>query len=125
MAKARIYEQSFDNLFLYIDRNKIIKALLDKITPENLQVEQLLVAINTGDAHANIWNDPECHIYLLYLIKQKKIPFAQGMTVYTYLMALMQFTDKQPLKATDNDVKSMREITVEPLAIHQQITRIG
>jgi hypothetical protein len=89
-------------------------------------VQHLCAAIKTGNAEAEIFSDPRCHLYLLYLVKNNHIEFWQGMTVYTYLMALMQFTRKQPLHPNDSELKNAEYthagVQIAPLVINKQVT---
>jgi hypothetical protein len=74
---------------------------------------------------AEIFSDPDCYLYLLYIIEKKPMLFKQGMTVYAYLMALMQFTNKQPLREEDKDVKFEREMSIDVIAHDNELTAQG
>lgn len=118
-------EALFNNLFRFIRKNKEIPKLLSKITPDDKNAHELLTAIQHGDFDAKIFNDSLCYIYLLYLMKEGKINFWHGITVYVYLIALMQFTQKQPLKKEDKDVKLERKISVYSLVKEGKLTEQG
>jgi len=62
-------------------------------------------AIRRGNFRAKIWNNRDCNLYLIYLIQKQMIPFWQGITAYVYLIAKMQYTQKQDLRLEDQDVK--------------------
>lgn len=113
-------------LYTYISKNKYIPDFLtNKIKRDNKNVTALLNAITQGDASADIFSHRKCYLYLLYLIKEKKISFQTGMTVYVYLLALMQFSNKQQLAASDQDVKQQRHIEVKKLVDNNQLTEDG
>lgn len=104
------------NFFKMIDSSPNDHA--DKIT-------SLKKAILLGDDKNNIFSDNHCSHYLLYLIHNNEIPFWQGVTVYTYLLALMEFTDRQSLKSEDNEAKSIRAINVFSIFINNVLTSEG
>ncbi|EHL32233.1 hypothetical protein [Legionella drancourtii] len=114
---------SYDSLFHFIQKNKAIHKAIAKVDRE--QVKQLAEAIKEGHYQAEIFNDTNCYLYLLFLLKEKTISFEQGMTVYSYLLALAQFTEQQPLRPEDQDVKTLRQISVERLANQQELTAEG
>jgi hypothetical protein len=122
---ARASYPEFDSLFQHVSRNKLMPELLSKINPDNPKLTQLYQSIKKGDFENKIFHDHQCDIYLLYLIKSQQISLPQGLDVYSYLMALMQFTDKQPLKKDDGDVKVPRKVSVEFLVKDQKISPIG
>jgi len=91
----------------FIRRNKIIPQLIEGCSrnPENALL--LKEAIDAGDSAHFIFDHPHCQIFLLYLFKEKLITRRQCITTMIYLMALMQFTRRQTLKALDDDVKCL------------------
>src|SRR6185437_14478117 len=97
LLRQQLKQDEFKNLFRYIAANKVLPAKLEEIKTDNRKVNELLFAISTGDSDSSVFSEHDCHVYLLYLMQQKKISFSAGMTVYSYLMALMQFTEQQPL----------------------------
>lgn len=123
IQKEKLMQSRYDALFEFIKKNTKIPQFFNEIQKEDKKVAQLLTAIQSGKADADIFSDKNCYLYLLYLIKNEKIPFLQGMTVYAYLMALMQFTDKQPLE--DKTMKFNRELKVFDLFIGDEISPFG
>lgn len=121
----QLARDEFKNLFHYIPANKVLPAKLAEIKSDNAKVKELLLAISNGDSDASIFSENDCHVYLLYLIQQKKISFSAGMTVYAYVMALMQFTEQQPLRAEEKDIRLVRPIKVDTLVKSGEITAIG
>lgn len=115
----------YKNIFRFVSLNKILPETISAIKPDDEKVNQLFMAITSGNANDKIFSDPDCHVYLLYLIEKNKISMSLGMTIYAYLMALMQFTEKQPLRPEDGDVKLVRPITIDPLTASGKITVIG
>jgi hypothetical protein len=122
LLENKFYIQS---LFRFIKKNKFIPEFLASVNPDDQHLKDLLLAIETGDSDSNIFCHPDCHLYLLYFIKEEKIPFWQGITVYTYLSALMALSDKQALRKEDQNVKLSREFTVQTLSQNKKITVEG
>jgi hypothetical protein len=126
LANAANSQQSlYEGLFEFIKKNNTIPEFIANIKPEDPKIKTLLDAIHNADPEAKIFSDPDCYFYLLYLIKSEQIPFYQGMTVYSYLMALMQFTDKQPLRSEDQDVKFTRPLSIEKMVEDKKLTKSG
>jgi hypothetical protein len=125
LFKPSLYSGRFfssqPNFLKYI-KNNVKMAQLPTHSPE---IQTLFSAIKTGNHQANSFSHPACSTHLLALIKQEKLSLAEGMTVYTYLMALMQFTSKQLLKKEDQDVKFIRDISVDQLIEKQKISKVG
>lgn len=111
----------FKELFDYINRNTYIRQFVDKAEINHT----LLDAISRGEHDHPIFDDPTCYLHLLTLIENKKISFEVGMTVYAYLLALMQFTEKQPLRIEDQDVKLLRPIKILTLSKDGKLTLEG
>jgi hypothetical protein len=92
-------------------------------------VRNLRAAIKNGTHDAQVFSDPHCHRYLLYLIKNNHIDFWQGMTVYAYLIALMQYTKKQALHPEDFAVKipqyTHEGVKIEYLSKDHHVTPFG
>jgi len=88
-------------------------------------VEELRVAIQHGNSKAEIFSDPDCYLYLTFLMKSDESFFCHGMTAYAYLMALMQFTDMQPLKEEDQHIKVVCEIKIDLLSNGNKLTEEG
>lgn len=112
-------------LFQYIGKNKILPAQLAAIKPNCSTVEKLFSAIQKGDAKADVFSHPDCDISLLHLMNTNRIPFWQGITVYGYLLALMQFTDKQAIAEKDQDVKRLRPVEVETIESNKKLSASG
>ena len=113
----------FQQLFTHIKKNTAIPDFLASIETDQQKKQktnELYLAIKAGDHAASIFDDPDCYLYLLYLIKDNQIPFWHGMTVYFYLMTLMQFTPRQKLKAED-----IRDINVGFLSNDGVLTANG
>ncbi len=92
-------------------------------------VQSLRAAISSGAHDAPVFSDPRCHLYVLYLIKNNHLDFWQGMTVYTYLIALMQYTKKQALHPDDQPLKIAAHthagVAFDYLSKDQQLTPFG
>ena len=122
---TNVDKKHFLRLFTYIKNNKIIPEFLKSISTDDLkkeQANQLQLAIARGDNHADIFSDPNCSLYLLYLMQEQRVSFWHGITVYVYLLGLMQFTDKQPLKEEDKDVKMSNPFSVDRLVVDGKLT---
>ncbi len=114
------------SLYSFISKNTYIPNFLTKkIKKNNKNVTALFDAINQGDASAAIFSHPKCYLYLLYLINQKTISFQTGMTVYVYLLALMQFSDQQPVADGDEEIKKPRSIEMRKLVKNHQLSEEG
>lgn len=116
----------FPALFQFIGKNKAIPEFLAQ--PVEVLAPRLLAlsaAIDAADAQAPIFSDPECSLLLLYLMQQERVKFWEGITVYVYLIALMQFTAKQDLAEKDQDIKRPQAITHAKLVENAELTQEG
>lgn len=117
--------QASDDLLQLVKKNKCIPAFLNKVAPNDPKLRRLKKAIHKGNFRARIWNNADCNLYLIYLIQKKMIPFWQGITAYVYLIAKMQYTTTQNLRAEDHDVKLSYQVTIVPLVKAGKITELG
>lgn len=94
-------------LFRYIRLNKSLPAFFAEIEkhPEDhhLHCDALKQAVMAGDPDAAIFSHPNVSYYLLYLIKNKMVPYWQGMTAYFYCMLLMQGKGKHKQSLSESD----------------------
>ncbi|MBA3661296.1 MAG: hypothetical protein H0W64_06190 [Gammaproteobacteria bacterium] len=86
-------EPDFDSLMQFISKNQTIKNFLLGLSINDQMIQTLMKAIQQGDETASIFTHPTCHLYLLYLIKNKTIPFWQGMSVYHFVTAKQHYQD--------------------------------
>ena len=111
----------------YIRKNTIIPAFYAEISQDQDKhadhLSALKTAINSADFNAAIFDHPDCSNYLLYLIEHKQLPFWVGMSAYTYLMTLAQFTNRQPLR--EGEVKSPRNVTPTSMVNGQSLSEYG
>lgn len=125
-AATDLQNKLFNGLLQFVKRNTAIPNFLAETKADDAKAEHLLTAIQSGNASADIFSDKKCPLYLLYLIKEKKLPFWNAMTVNVYLMALMQSSNKQSLREEDKDLKFYSyEVIVDKLVENQQLTAIG
>lgn len=110
------------SLYENIRLNKTLPNYVGRLRETHDGVNQLLKAINSGDSTAPIFSQPRCYVYLLYLLENKKITNSVFLTVYLYLSALMQYTDRQLIKPEDMDVKLLRKIIVDKLVSNNELT---
>jgi hypothetical protein len=115
----------FLELFEYVKKNEKLFKFLYENKIDDVKQKALYLAINNGDIENTIFNDQECYLHLLNLIKTKQITFLEGMTVHVYLLVLMQFSNRLPIREEDRDVKSTRQIQIDSLAKHGQLTHEG
>jgi hypothetical protein len=87
--------------------------------------QALLYAIKTGDANNAIFSDADCTFFLLALLRDQAINLNTGISVYHYLMALMQFTSAQALNGRDGLLKSWRKFKIVNFAEDNQFTQYG
>ena len=120
-------DQLIAGLRQFIPKNTKIPAFTAEIAANPAEHEEALsalqAAIAAGDFHAQVFEHEHCMRYLLYLIENKMVPFWQGMTAYTYVIALAQFTTKQQLKTSDQKFKSIRHVSVTPLVVNGEIAK--
>ena len=87
---------SFTTLMKYIQKSTLVN---DKTLLENAEIKLKATALKSalidGSAHHPIFDDKNCQLYLIYLLKEELIPPEQFLTGYIYLSVLMQFTEKQ------------------------------
>ncbi|MGC1854012.1 MAG: hypothetical protein WA659_01345 [Candidatus Aquirickettsiella sp.] len=114
-----------NNILELVQKNKTIPDFLNTLTPYHLKLLDLKEAIGQGNFQAEIWNNPHCNLYLIYLINEKMIPFWQGITAYVYLIMKMQYTTTQNLRAEDYDVKCNYQVDIVPLVEAGKITQQG
>ncbi len=113
----------------YIQKNKALPNFFKRVEQNRddhqESLERLLYAINQADFDSPIFTHPYCAEYIIYLIENKQLDFSVGYDAYIYWMTLAQFTDKQKLKDGDQDVKSIRNVQVQPLVNHNELTEFG
>lgn len=114
-----------NNILELVQKNKTIPAFLNNLTANDPRLRCLKKAIHKGNFRAKIWNHPHCNLYLIYLINEKMIPFWQGITAYVYLIAKMQYTKTQAMRAEDQDVKFDYQVKIVPLVKAGKITLPG
>lgn len=116
----------FKAMFQFIQKSRL-RQLVETFNLEYdySKLQQLKTAIEMGDAKSEIFADKHCHLYLLYLLKENQISFSQGITTYTYLMSLMQTSDKQRLRPEDEKLKHSKEVEVLKLVHQGRLTPIG
>jgi hypothetical protein len=115
-----------EGLFQFIQKNTYIPQFLASIANDSAEAKALQAAINKGESNDPMFDHPDCYLYLLYLIKNKQIPFWQGITIYYYLSILMQFTSRQPLKSEDADLKLIRDnIFIDKMTDQGKLTLHG
>lgn len=111
----------------YIRKNKLIPGFYEKVEQHTQQhqhnIEMLESAVNEADFNARIFDHPNCSKYLLYLVEHKQIAFWLGMSVYTYLMVLAQFTDRQLIN--DNEIKLIRNVEIKSLVDGKTLSSFG
>jgi hypothetical protein len=113
------------DLLELVQKNKLIPNFLNTVTPHDPRLHCLKKAIEKGNFRARIWNNSNCNLYLIYLIQKQMIPFWQGITAYVYLIAKMQYTQTQALRAEDQDVKLNYQVNIVPLVKAGTITILG
>ena len=104
-STSNVVQPIHNNLLELVQKNKTIPAFLNNLTANDPRLCCLKKAIRRGNFRAKIWNNRDCNLYLIYLIQKQMIPFWQGITAYVYLIAKMQYTQKQDLRLEDQDVK--------------------
>lgn len=90
----------------YIRNNKAIDATYQRISGSMehiIRLESLKLAFHTGDANSAVFRHPTCSLLVLALIEDGTFPFWEGITLYFYCMALMQYTEDQPLREEDEE----------------------
>jgi hypothetical protein len=124
-SSSNVVQSIHNNLLELVQKNKTIPAFLQNLTANDPQLHCLKKAIRRGNFRAKIWNNRDCNLYLIYLIQEKMIPFWQGITAYVYLIAKMQYTQTQDLRAEDQDVKFNYQVEIVPLVKGGKITILG
>ncbi len=114
-----------NDLLELVQKNKQIPCFLNDLMPKDKELLRLKEAISQGNFQVSIWNNPQCHLYLIYLIQKKVIPFWQGITAYVYLIAKMQYTKQQRLRPEDEDVKLNYRVNVIPLVEAGKLSELG
>ncbi|BCA94485.1 hypothetical protein TUM19329_08460 [Legionella antarctica] len=87
---------AFITLVKFIQKSSLVKDstfLEGEIIKEG--AVNLKKALDDGDSTQSIFNDQNCQLYLIYLLKENLIKEEQFLTGYVYLSVLMQFTEKQ------------------------------
>lgn len=114
----------------YISKNTVIPAFFHRLEAgqdpdDSFNLTRLKTAVAEANPNDAIFSNQYCSLYLLYLIEQKQMPFWQGMTVYFYCIALMQFTEKQSLRESDARYKIDQSVTVHFLMKEGVLTPEG
>jgi hypothetical protein len=113
------YNDDYESVMQFINKNTLIPELLEKFNHSKDDQENILKLqklINKGNLKHKIFENRYCQLYALYLLKEKKISITVFLTVNIYLAALMEFTDLQPLKEIDSDIKEKKELTLIKIA---------
>lgn len=126
-------DELFAQTFQFIKKNKKIPEFIERTKEDDPKVKQLLNAIQKGNAEDPIFKNKECYLYLLYLMKNKLIPYWHGITVYVYLLARMSLMDDSLLKDIDKDLKlnmleekkGIETIKIQHLAKDGKLTETG
>lgn len=118
-------EKDSDYLLKYISKNTYIPHFLSTLDSKNPKVKELRTAIEKGDENAEIFKDPDCYLYLIYLMKTEKNFSELGLTTYVYLMTLMQFSDHQPLRMEDSLIKFRHNFSIQKISQNGVITFEG
>jgi hypothetical protein len=113
------------DLFRHINKNKILPDFFATLSPDNDKVKKLLKAISQGKARAKIFQDENCYLYLLYIIKTKQIDFWEGMSVYGYLLGLTQFASAKDFYTPTLKNRSKRPFTVIKIIRRGNLTPEG
>lgn len=115
-----------------IQRNQRIPAFFQDIKnhfkAHKKRLDQIKLAIVAGDFSIPLLNQPNDSLYLLYLIETESVDFWQGITMYLYLMALMEFTEHQPFSEADAKLgcfKTNCPVSLLPLWKDNQLTEVG
>lgn len=124
-SSSNVVQPIHNNLLELIQKNKTIPAFLNNLTANDPRLCCLKKAIRRGNFRAKIWNNRDCNLYLIYLIQKQMIPFWQGITAYVYLIAKMQYTQKQDLRPEDQDVKFNYQVKIILLVKAGKITELG
>ncbi|MHB1948422.1 MAG: hypothetical protein ACYCQI_09945 [Gammaproteobacteria bacterium] len=114
--------QSSAPFLTYIKKNTKIPEFLNSIDLSDPRINQLRKAIEAGNDQDDIFSDPDCHLILWHLIKEKLISLDEGLTVHVYLMALMQSMTKQALKSEDLSLKFETPVQVDKLVSNGELT---
>lgn len=118
--------QPFHNdLLELVQKNKLIPSFLNELAPDDPNLLCLKEAICKANFQVLIWDNPQCDLYLIYLIQKKMIPFWQGITAYVYLIAKMQYTTTQKLRVEDEDVKFNYQVNMVSLVEAGKLTELG
>ncbi len=102
-----------------------LRALVENVKPNDEKLSQLISAIANGNHKNAIFSDPNCEVYLAYLIEKKHITKNQGMTLHAYLAATAQFVNKAGLRSEDQDTFRDKPIEVVRLSENGELTDIG
>lgn len=108
-----------------VKKNKVIPHFFKRLAPQDRNLHCLKKAIRKGNFRSKIWNHTDCNLYLIYLIQEEMIPFWQGITAYVYLIAKMHYTQTQPLREEDRDVKLNYSVKIKSLVKAGKITELG
>ena len=96
---------------------------VNKIDPDSDKLTLLLKSISDADFEHEIYDDVDCDVYLLRLYKDNKISGSVFISIYNYLMALMEYGN-QPLKEKDQEQYKfplLNKPSLEPLFINGEL----
>jgi len=112
-----VYKADIASVTQFVSLNKVIPARLAEFETSDTakeNIKQLSVAIEKADFSAKVFSHPDCQLYVLHLLEKKKISIDDFLTLNIYLLALMQYTDKQSLRPEDSDIKESHEVGIHP-----------
>jgi hypothetical protein len=95
------YNNDYKSVMQFISKNKTIPKKLEefkKYENDQTNIKALLGSIKKGDLTNEIFHNPNCQLYALYLLEKENISITDFLTVNIYLSALMEYTTFQSLK---------------------------
>lgn len=114
----RVFEApgTLSSLMQFIRRNEALPHFLARPEVELAEpLAELQSAIQVADWQRPIFSNPECSLLLLKLLELQRISYSETISVYFFLMALMEFSDQQPLAEEDAKLKWPLKIRCVPL----------
>lgn len=98
----------------------VMLSTLPRNKKESFLIQELKEAIKSGQPDHPLFSDPNASLYVLFLMENKSIRFSEGWTVLMYLMVLAQFSEKQPLRPEDSDIRILSGKDIEVLGFNDR-----
>lgn len=115
----------YSQLMQFVSKNTVIPKGIERVARDKaIKIEEFCEKIKDDSLNPDdlIFNDPDCELYILHLLKEEKIPETKAYTLLEYLQILRQYTNRQVFtgstKNTDAIITVISHHEKEEIADH-------